>query len=46
MAIEIARYQFHSWARKGIAATVAEQDDLGAGTSGPRKEPPLLYLFR
>src|SRR6187402_320254 len=37
MAIEIARYQFHSWARKGIAATIAEQDDLGAGTSGTKE---------
>lgn len=33
MAIEIARYQFHSWARKGIANNITEHDDLGAGTS-------------
>jgi hypothetical protein len=33
MAIEISRYQFHSWARKGIASTIEEPDDLGAGTS-------------
>ncbi len=33
MAIEISRYQFHSWARKGIASTIVEPDDLGAGTS-------------
>ncbi len=32
-AIEISRYQFHSWARKGIASTIVEPDDLGAGTS-------------
>jgi hypothetical protein len=33
MDIEISRYQFHSWARKGIASTIIEPDDLGAGTS-------------
>ena len=33
MAIEVARYQFHSWARKGIASTITEKDDLGKGTS-------------
>lgn len=33
MSIEIARYQFHSWARKGIANNITESDDLGAGTS-------------
>jgi len=33
MTIEIARYQFHSWARKGIAGNISETDDLGAGTS-------------
>ena len=33
MSIEIARYQFHSWARKGIAGNITEGDDLGAGTS-------------
>lgn len=33
MAIEIGRYQFHPWARKGIAANIAEGDDLGAGTA-------------
>ncbi len=33
MSIEIARYQFHSWARKGIANRITEGDDLGAGTS-------------
>lgn len=31
--IEISRYQFHSWARKGIASTIEEADDLGAGGS-------------
>jgi hypothetical protein len=31
--IEIARYQFHSWARKGIASTIGDPDDLGSGTS-------------
>lgn len=34
MGIEISRYQFHSWARKGIATTIEEADDLGANTSG------------
>ena len=33
MAIEIGRYQFHPWARKGIAANIAEPDDLGAGSA-------------
>lgn len=33
MSIESARYQFHSWARKGIANNITEGDDLGAGTS-------------
>jgi hypothetical protein len=33
MDIEISRYQFHSWARKGIASTIEEPDDLGAGTA-------------
>ncbi len=31
MSVEIARYQFHSWARKGIAGNIIEGDDLGAG---------------
>ena len=31
MEIEIARYQFHPWARKGIAANIIEKDVLGAG---------------
>jgi hypothetical protein len=29
MAIEVARYQFQSWARKGISAQINEQDTLG-----------------
>lgn len=33
MSVEIARYQFHAWARKGIAANIIEGDDLGAGTA-------------
>src|SRR6185436_3690136 len=33
MGIEISRYQFHSWARKGIASTISEPDDLGSGAS-------------
>jgi hypothetical protein len=33
MSIEIGRYQFHPWARKGIAANIAEGDDLGAGSA-------------
>ncbi len=33
MTIEIARYQFHSWARRGIANNITESDDLGTGTS-------------
>ena len=33
MAIEIGRYQFHSWSRKGIAANIANADDLGNATA-------------
>jgi hypothetical protein len=29
MAIEVAKYQFQSWARKGISAHIKEQDTLG-----------------
>ena len=29
MAIEVAKYQFQSWARRGIAAHIKEQDTLG-----------------
>jgi len=32
MTIEVARYQFHSWARRGIAANITDADDLGTGT--------------
>ena len=31
--IEVARYQFHSWARKGISSRISEPDDLGANAS-------------
>lgn len=43
MSIEIARYQFHSWARKGIASNITEGDDLGVGTSSvlERAEVPI-----
>lgn len=33
MSVEIARYQFLSWARRGIAGSIGEADDLGAGTA-------------
>src|SRR5690349_6984615 len=33
MSVETARYQFHSWARKGIANNITEGDDLGSGAS-------------
>jgi len=33
MSIEVARYQFHSWSRKGISTGIAEKDDLGTDTS-------------
>ncbi len=32
MTIEIAKYQFHSWGRRGIASNITALDDLGAGT--------------
>jgi len=31
MSIEIAKYQFHSWARRGISGNILEPDDLGSG---------------
>ena len=31
--MEIAKYQFHSWTRRGIASMISEKDDLGANTS-------------
>jgi hypothetical protein len=43
MSVEIARYQFHSWARKGIAGNIIEGDDLGtgSGTTVERAEVPV-----
>jgi hypothetical protein len=43
MSIEIARYQFHSWARRGISANIVEKDDLGGGsaTALERAEVPI-----
>ena len=32
MTIEVARYQFHSWARRGISANITDTDDLGSGS--------------
>ena len=31
MSIEVARYQFHSWGRRGISANINDVDDLGTG---------------
>src|SRR5687767_3418170 len=42
MSVEIARYQFHSWARKGIASSITEKDDLGAGTSVGRERSEII----
>ena len=42
MSIEIARYQFHSWARKGISSGITEKDDLGAGTSVLKERAEIL----
>ena len=33
MAIEVAKYQFQSWARRGISAHINEQDTLGNPTA-------------
>lgn len=43
MSVEIARYQFHPWARKGIATNITEGDDLGSGsgTTVERAEVPV-----
>jgi hypothetical protein len=43
MTIEIAKYQFHSWARRGIASNISSLDDLGAGTDAliERAEVPV-----
>ena len=43
MAIEIGRYQFHSWSRKGIAANIAAADDFGAA-SAPELERALVPI--
>ena len=43
MAIEIGRYQFHSWSRKGIAANIAAPDDFGAA-SAPELERALVPI--
>ena len=43
MSVEIARYQFHAWSRKGIAANIIQSDDLGTGTAAikERAEIPI-----
>jgi len=43
MSVEIARYQFHSWARRGISGNITEADDLGGGSSAgiERAEVPV-----
>jgi hypothetical protein len=33
MSIELARYQFHAWSRRGISVDISDPDDLGQGTS-------------
>ncbi|HTS45756.1 MAG TPA: hypothetical protein VMH01_15255 [Puia sp.] len=33
MSIEIARYQFHSWSRRGISANIIDDDDLGSNSN-------------
>jgi hypothetical protein len=33
MSIEIGKYKFLSWARKGISNNIIEDDNLGEGTS-------------
>lgn len=39
MAVEVAKYQFQSWVRKGIATQISEQDGLGAaGAALPPNE--------
>jgi hypothetical protein len=45
--VEIAKYQFHPWARKGIAANIIEPDDLGAGTANhpERAEVPIGVIL-
>ena len=32
--VEVARYQFHSWSRKGIATRITEPDSLGPVSAG------------
>lgn len=39
--VEIAKYQFHPWARKGIAANIIEPDDFGAGTANHPERPEV-----
>jgi hypothetical protein len=31
--VEVGRYQFHSWTRKGIATKISQADNLGVGAS-------------
>jgi hypothetical protein len=45
MAIEVARYQFQSWVRKGIATQITEQDVLGnPGAALPPGERPTVPI--
>jgi len=40
--MEIAKYQFHSWTRKGISGSITEPDDLGAGTSTVKERAGII----
>jgi hypothetical protein len=42
MEIEIGRYQFHSWSRKGIASRITDPDDLGEETSTGSKRVEII----
>jgi hypothetical protein len=37
MSVEIARYQFHAWSRRGISANIIEHDDLGSGAAAVKE---------
>ncbi len=47
MSVEIARYQFHAWSRRGISANIIEADDLGNGAAAvkERAEIPIAVTL-
>lgn len=46
MSVEIARYQFHAWARKGVTVNIIESDDLGSGTATVKEHAEIPISVR